>query len=71
MEKPFEITYQPTSQPFTVVNSVAIGGSEKYLVVRGKRSAEWMVWRRGPSPPTLTLTHIYARGIDERGGIKI
>ena len=32
--KPFNATYEPTSKPISVVNSVDIVGSEKYLVVR-------------------------------------
>lgn len=31
--KPFRDVYEPTSKPISVVNSVDIGGSEKYLVV--------------------------------------
>jgi Ras family protein T1 len=32
--KPFNPAYEPTSKPISVVNSVDIDGSEKYLVVR-------------------------------------
>lgn len=32
--KPFNAMYEPTSKPISVVNSVDIVGSEKYLVVR-------------------------------------
>lgn len=35
VNKPFSETYETTARPFSVVNSVEIGGVEKYLVVKG------------------------------------
>lgn len=32
--KPFDLAYQPSNKPITVVNSVEIGGIEKYLVLQ-------------------------------------
>ncbi|KAI9207509.1 P-loop containing nucleoside triphosphate hydrolase protein [Polychytrium aggregatum] len=34
VNKPFEETYTPTTKPYSVVNSVEIGGDEKYLVMQ-------------------------------------
>jgi Ras family protein T1 len=33
-QKPFSEVYEPTMEPFNVVNSVEMKGVEKYLVVR-------------------------------------
>ncbi|KAI9003165.1 P-loop containing nucleoside triphosphate hydrolase protein [Gaertneriomyces semiglobifer] len=34
VNKPFTETYSPTARPYSVVNSVEIGGAEKYLVMQ-------------------------------------
>lgn len=43
MNKPFQEKYTPTTESFSVVNSVEMKGVEKYLVVSNKKENGWFV----------------------------
>lgn len=40
VHKPFSEKYQPTTEPFQVVNSVEMKGAEKYLVMQEVESSQ-------------------------------